>query len=270
MELSFEMNDRTFKIDTNKPLDISIPMSFNGEQPNTYKVPRAVSKPYEDGTFIGDVRQGSGCNFETYTLTPHCNGTHTECVGHISHERISINKTLKGSFFRATLVTVKPLPANDAEDHYSPEFNASDLIISKSDLKNAIEQQDAEFLEALVIRTLPNSADKKIRDYSKHEVPFLSLEAMEYISELNIKHLLVDLPSVDRTFDEGKLSAHHIFWKVEQGSNDVDPLTHSMNTITEMIFVPETIQDGAYILNLQTAPFESDATPSRPILFTIF
>ena len=269
MILSFENNGKQYQFDTNKSLDISIPMIFNGRQPNTYQVPKATSKAYEDGTFVGDVRQGSGCNFETYTITPHCNGTHTECVGHISLERISITKTLRNSLATATLITIEPILAEKSNDQYNPQLANSDLIISKTIMETEIQKHHPEFLEALVIRTTPNSIEKKERDYSKHIVPFFSLEAMEYISSLNIKHLLVDLPSVDRTFDEGKLSAHHIFWGVDQGSNEVDINSHSMKTITEMIFVPDEIPDGSFVLDIQTAPFESDASPSRPILFKI-
>jgi len=40
-------------------------------------------------------------------------------------------------------------------------------------------------------------------------------------------------------------------------------------TITEFIFVPNTVKDGKYYLNLQVAPFENDASPSRPVLYKI-
>jgi hypothetical protein len=33
--------------------------------------------------------------------------------------------------------------------------------------------------------------------------------------------------------------------------------------------VPNDIDDGTYFLNLQIAPFENDATPSKPILYKI-
>jgi hypothetical protein len=36
-----------------------------------------------------------------------------------------------------------------------------------------------------------------------------------------------------------------------------------------MIYVPDEISDGEYLLNLQIAPFVSDASPSRPVLFKI-
>ena len=92
---------------------------------------------------------------------------------------------------------------------------------------------------------------------------------MQYISELNVKHLLVDMPSIDRIYDEGKLSNHRIFWNVEQGSFETNKKSRINNTVTELIFVSNEIEDGEYLLNLQIAPFAADASPSRPILFRI-
>jgi hypothetical protein len=40
-------------------------------------------------------------------------------------------------------------------------------------------------------------------------------------------------------------------------------------SITELIVVPEMLQDGLYLLNLQFAPIESDAAPSRPIVYSL-
>jgi len=77
-----------------------------------------------------------------------------------------------------------------------------------------------------------------------------------------VKHLLVDLPSVDREKDAGALLAHKAFWNFE-GEVRTDA------TITEFIFVPNAIVDGTYYLNLQVAPFENDASPSRPVLYAV-
>ena len=41
-------------------------------------------------------------------------------------------------------------------------------------------------------------------------------------------------------------------------------------TITEMIYVPNEISDGLYVLNLQIAPFENDASPSKPVLYKVY
>jgi hypothetical protein len=73
---------------------------------------------------------------------------------------------------------------------------------------------------------------------------------------------LVDLPSVDKEKDEGKLLAHNAFWNTD------GPLRMDA-TITEFIYVPNDVADGEYLLNLMVAPFENDATPSKPILYKI-
>jgi arylformamidase len=85
---------------------------------------------------------------------------------------------------------------------------------------------------------------------------------MEYIASTGVKHLLLDLPSVDRESDEGKLIAHRIFWNYPSNMN-------LERTITEMIFVDNNIPDGTYLLELQVASFNNDASPSRPVIYTL-
>jgi len=263
------VNNRKFGVDLENPMDISIPMLFNGPQPNAYNVKPASSKPCEIGNFIGDTRLGGSCNFEEYTLVPHCNGTHTECIGHISEERISIYNILKTAFFPAAVITVQPVSHLQCLDSYIPALNPEDQMISSAAIIDAISNYETCIIEALVIRTLSNNESKKSSKYMNNPPPFFSIEAMKTIAESGIKHLLVDIPSVDRTFDGGIMSAHHIFWGVEHGSHKVERENHSLKTITEMIYVPDDIKDGEYFLNLQIAPFESDASPSRPLLFKI-
>jgi kynurenine formamidase len=263
------VNKRKFEIDTDSPLDISMPMIFNGPQPNTYNVPAAASKPYKDGNFIGDTRLGGSCNFEEYTLIPHCNGTHTECIGHITNQRISIYETLKSLFIPSSVVTIQPVSYSQSFDTYDPAFSTGDLIISSASVTKAFSHIDPDFFEAVIIRTLPNDDTKRSRKYMDEPPPFFSTEAMSIIAGSAVKHLLVDIPSVDRAFDEGKLSIHHMYWGLKQGSHEADPENYSHKTITEMVYVPDEIPDGKYFLNLQTAPFVSDACPSRPLLFKI-
>lgn len=273
MQIEFNTGNGIYKIDTNYPVDISIPLDFYGKQPNTYNIENASAMACEVENFIGDTRRGGSCNFEEYKLVAHCNGTHTECIGHISDERIAVNETLKDVFIPSTLISVQPEKANETNDTYSPSKNSGDLLITRKLLEAKLNGMNKNFIDGfidgLIIRTLPNDESKKSRRYMDYPPPFFSIDAMEYIKSLNVKHLLVDIPSVDRTFDEGKLSAHHIFWGVEQGSHSVNAENHSMNTITEMIYVPDGIKDGEYILNIQIASFKSDASPSRPVIFKI-
>ena len=71
---------------------------------------------------------------------------------------------------------------------------------------------------------------------------------------------MIDTPSVDREEDGGVLAFHHAFWQVPENPQ-------FDKTITELIFVDNSIKDGVYLLELQMAAFENDASPSRPTLY---
>ena len=231
--------------------DLSIPLKFNGPQPNAFGVEPATSTACEYGDLIGDTRRDGSCNFERVTLIPHCNGTHTECVGHITNELIFVRECLQDVLMTATLVTVVPVSANDG-----------DLLITPEMLLGTPEN------DALIVRTLANDDSKLSAVYDEDRIPpYFTADAITYIVECGVKHLLVDLPSIDRLFDEGKLANHRIFWNVEQESFETTNETRINSTITELIYVPNGVKDGEYLLNLQIAPFEADASPSRPVLF---
>ena len=266
MIFSFEIDNQKYKIDGENPFDISIPLDFGGAQPNAYGVERATAEPCEAGSLVGDTRRGGSCNFEQVTFIPHCNGTHTECVGHLTRERISIHDSLRDAFIPATLVSIEPENALESGESYSMNLSETDELITRRAIENALRNDESA---ALVLRTLPNDESKKTRAYLENIPPFFSTEAMRFMVEKGIRHLLVDLPSIDRTFDEGKLSNHRIFWNIEQGSFEINEAGFINNTITELIFVPNEVEDGNYLLNLQIAPFVADASPSRPILFKI-
>ena len=290
MILSIQINHQIHKIDSENPLDISIPLDFNGAQPNAYGVEIAQSKPCEAENLIGDTRHGGSCNFEQVKFIPHCNGTHTECVGHITHERISVHDCLKDAFIPAILISVEPENASETNETYAIKLKKNDKLITRKSLESGLhlvrtqsgsdvvklqksetptetKQLPATANGSLIIRTLPNDESKLTREYLESIPPFFSTEAMKFIVEIGVKHLLVDMPSIDRIFDERKLSNHRIFWNVEQGAFELNEKSLINNTITELIYVPNEIADGSYLLNLQIAAFASDASPSRPLLF---
>lgn len=266
MQLQLLLNNKKYYIH-NAAIDISIPLTFNGPQPNTYGVPQAQSQAFEGGGFVGDVRRGGSCNFESYTFIPHCNGTHTECIGHITEARISVHERLKDTFIPATLITVEPVAPAATTDTYLPALHTEDRLITQAALARALAPFDADFRQAIIIRTLPNEAEKMHCDYTQVAPAFFSIEAMEYIRAQAVQHLLTDTPSLDRLHDEGRLTAHHIFFEIEKGEH-TEPRSIPY-TITEFIYAPDTVADGIYLLNLQIAPFVSDAAPSRPRLFEL-
>ena len=161
------------------------------------------------------------------------------------------------------LISITPV---SSKEKYNPELNKGDLLITKEELIKKLNNVPKKLLEGLIIRTLPNNKHKKSQDYMKVKPPFFSIDAMQYIKDIGVKHLLVDTPSVDRLFDDGILSAHNIFW--DTNDKEYNPTTKN-KTITEMIFVDDNILDGNYLLTIQIPAFVSDAAPSRPIIFNI-
>jgi arylformamidase len=232
------------KIQWEKPLDISIPLRASKDNVTAWYVEPPRFEPVVMGTWIGDVTKGGSVNFRNIFFNPHGHGTHTECVGHISKEAYTINQCLKEFMFSCQVITVA-LQNNE---------------IKKESILAQLKGK--EITQALVIRTLPNSTDKLSRQYSKTNPPYFEASALQWMAENNIDHLLTDLPSVDPEEDGGKLLAHHAFWQYPNK-------TRKQATITEMIFVPDQIADGLYVLNLQIASFENDASPSKPVLYTV-
>lgn len=269
MKLKLNIAGADYELDTGEVVNLSIPLDFYGEQPKAFGAPAATARAFESGGFVGDTRRGGSCNVQTYTLIPHCNGTHTECVGHIALERISLHAVLKNPFIPCTLITVQPVTATECDDTYKPPKQDDDRLITRAALERALAVADRDFLTGLIVRTLPNSPEKKSRNHMTKPPPYFSVEAMRLIVKLGVQHLLVDLPSVDRLFDEGLLTAHHIFWGVAEGSHDVDPNNCSDNTITEMIYVANEIEDGNYLVNLQIPNFVADAAASRVWLYEV-
>jgi kynurenine formamidase len=247
----------SFEIDLSQPIDISIPLTNTDANPIAWYIEKPQIEPVrfatETSIWVGKVSEGSSTNFNNIFFNPHGHGTHTECLGHITRDFYSINQCLKQFFFTAEVVSIKPKEMNE------------DLIITKEQIEQAL---DGITPQAIVIRTLPNAESKTHKNYSNTNPPYLLKEAAAFIRESGIKHLLIDLPSVDRENDEGKLLAHKAFWNVKD-INNLNADARLDCTITEMIFVDDKIKDGPYILNLQIASFENDASPSKPILFKI-
>lgn len=237
---------KEYKTDLGNPIDISIPMSSHSAR--AWYVDPMKIEPVRAGDFVGEVKSGGSVNFRNIFFNPHGHGTHTECVGHITPEVYSVNEHVKHYFFIAELVTVLP-----------EQKTNGDFVITAQQLETLLNGKNPD---ALVIRTISNAEVKLVQNWSHTNPPYLEEAAAKWIAAKKIDHLLIDLPSVDREADDGKLLAHRAFWEYPEN-------TQFRRTITEFIYVPNDVFDGTYLLNLQFAPFENDASPSRPVLFRI-
>lgn len=248
MKAIIHANSRTYTIYVDQPIDISIPLRASKDNVNAWYLPPPKIYPAKLKNWTGSVKSGAAVNFNSIEFNPHAHGTHTECVGHITEETYSINSCLKQFLFVSEVITVVP------------EKRDEDLIISEKQMQYAIGNKKRE---AVVIRTLPNTKDKLSRQYANTNPPFLSEAAAIYLRNKGVKHLLIDLPSIDKEKDNGELLAHKAFW-------DVHGVIRKEATITELIYVPNAVKDGKYILNLLVAPFQNDASPSKPVLYKLF
>lgn len=234
------------QIDSHKFMDIAMPLHTAIDATKAWYVGPVKIDPVVIDDWVGSVRSGAPVNFYDIFFNPHGNGTHTECLGHISPEKHSVTEHIKDFFFWTELISVQPQKQSNG-----------DSVITLEDIQKCRKHLETE---GIIIRTLPNGPEKLKRQYSNSNPPYLDHRAAQWMREQGIKHLLIDLPSVDREVDEGKLLAHHAFWNYPN-----KPRFDA--SITELVYVPQDIEDGLYFTNLSFPPFDNDASPSRPLIF---
>jgi arylformamidase len=147
--------------------------------------------------WIGSIEKGGDVNFFDIRFNPHAHGTHTECLGHVTKERHSVNQALEGSWFVAELITVE---TSDIK---------GDKIITATEIDKELKHLG---VEAVIIRTRPNDPEKATANLSNSNWPYMDEEAARFLCRHNIQHLLIDQPSVDKEEDGGRLAAHKAFW----------------------------------------------------------
>ncbi len=243
---------RTFRVDLSKPIDLSLPLHDGPDQLRAWWVDPVRMEPVRNGDITYAVKAGSPVNFRNVHFNPHGHGTHTESVGHISPEGHPVGGLLSRYFFTAQLVSLLP------ETRRAPDAKV-DHVITLEQLRNVVNERPPE---ALILRTLPHTDDRGRRDWSGTNPCYLQSTACAWLRSIGVKHLLLDLPSVDREEDGGVLAAHHAFWDYP---NTID----LERTITELLFAPSTVRDGEYLLELQLPHLMNDAAPSRPVLYAL-
>ena len=244
---------QSYTIDLSQPLDISIVLHAHG--PRAWYADKMRIAPVINRYFTGSIALGGNVNFNDIHFNPHAHGTHTETVGHISRELVSIENGFDRYWWLAKLISIEPARAVAN----SEGVMAGDSVITLQQIRQAL---GPHIPEALIIRTLPNRTEKLHANYSNTNFTFMQPVSAAWLAAQGVQHLLVDMPSIDREEDEGKLLAHHAFW-----SFPAQPRLKA--TITEMIYADESIEDGTYMLNLQVASFRNDAAPSRPVLYRL-
>jgi len=248
---------------------LALELDFDGRAPQWFGAPAPACHALHAGSFNGRVSAGASCNASTLSLTPHCDGTHTEGVGHLTRERHDARDAVPTGYVATLLVTVTPTAAGASGESARPAPRHDDLLITQQALAAAWPQGLPFTPAALIVRTLPNGDAKRTRDYTRHGAPYLSLQAAQFLVARGILHLVLDVPSADRADDEGQLGAHRVFFGLEPGASALASARRPQCTITELAYIPDALADGPWLMQLQVPALAGDALPSRPLLYRL-
>lgn len=245
MKITIEHGGTSYKTDLAKGIDLSSIMGIPGKDMRAWGAGDVEISPVVNGDWIGSVAKGAPVNFFNIHFNPHGNGSHTEGYGHISPEKESVHDAFSRYHFVANLVRL------------DPESRGEDKVVTLKNLLN--KNLNWEGMEALIVKTgnYPEGYD-----FSGTNAPYFEAELLAYIRDKGVQHVLVDTPSVDKEEDEGKLLAHHAFWNYPKAPREGC-------TISELLRIPDSVNEGVYLLNIQVACFANDASPSRPVIYPL-
>ncbi|MBU6161226.1 MAG: cyclase family protein [Myxococcales bacterium] len=261
------------RFDWSKPVDIAIPVCFSQPQTRAWGIAPATQQPWRDGSFVGEITEGGSVNCREMRIVAHSAGTHTECVGHVVADPVTMADVILRPVSLAALITVPLHPLGASGDTYGGTSLADDAVISARSLQHALRAignpPSSEFATgALVLRTQLDGVTRVGHDWSNSNPPYLTDQAIDVLRDAGFMDLLLDIPSVDREWDGGDLPSHHRWWDLPAGVRRLQGTTCN-RTITELIDVPTTVADGWYGLLLQVPSIASDAVPSRPVLYPL-
>jgi len=270
LDLQFTTGGRHWRTDLRAPVDLAIPLNFPGPQPRFFADRPALAEPLRVPGFSGSVASGAGCNCGVYSLAPHCHGTHTECVGHVTSNATALAGLTPVPPALALLVSVRPGRLGEVAAGAHGRHDPRDPVISRDILATAVAYWIRDPWTALVVRTLPNDPGKLGRSYlGPCPAPYFTADAMHWVVERGVTSLVVDLPSLDRAQDDGALAAHRIYWGLPPGALDAHRARRGRALVTEHAYAPDSAPDGLYLLDLHVPAFAADAAPSRPVLYPV-
>ena len=241
-----------------------------------FGLPFPIAEPIYYGQKDSDclsVKKGASVNCNLLKACFHSSGTHTECVGHIVEEQINVldciekSSARSGTPIRSLLVTL--------DSDYIP---GEDSLLTEKNLRDQCAQWQhvvPGYFDALIVRGLVGwkKARGNIHDFTGTNPPYFESSAITFMTEeLQIQHLVVDLPSIDREESSKDMPNHSLFFGIKPGIKSIRSPSDSLrlhSTITELAYLPYEVKDGPYLLLLQVASINMDAAPSSPVLFPV-
>lgn len=244
MQYTIHHANKDFKVNTDQAVDITLGIN-KSDNVNCYYLDGPSFSYFESEAFSGNLSKGGSVNCEQMTFYAHASGTHTECALHVANVDFDMRHLDFDPLQIAVLISVNPSEVGP------------DKVI---DAKSFIGISNPNAAKVLLVRTLPNSEAKTIANYSGTNPVYFDPELLLQIKSLGFEHLICDIPSIDKESDEGKLLAHKN-WFLDNGKAIIK------RSITELAYMPDTLIDGLCAVQMQVPKIQSDAVPSRIIVY---
>jgi kynurenine formamidase len=245
------------------PHSLARPLRFDGHDPQHFGAPPPRRTPLQVGEFSGDVRSGASCNCATLELVPHCHGTHTESAGHLTVDALDVAEIVPLQPLPALLLSVAVTEAAATTEDSDPLPQHGDRLVTRAALAAQWPAVLPHAPRVLVVRSRDPARDAGALP------AYFSRQAIALLVERGIEHLVVELPSIDRSADGGVLCAHRLFFGLDPGSTELANARRPRCTITEFAQVPAAIADGPCLVQLTLPRIAGDAVPSQPLHYRL-
>lgn len=225
---------------------------------NAFHLPRFQAKTLEFANhFVGHVDRGGSCNVDVLSYVPH-GLTHLETSAHVlspgsnppAVKDIPANH-LHGIVYLIDLSYLEAEPGQAIPwDTVKTKLNANTMPISMVALKTKSSLLPAhyDFTEKDFIYLAPETA-KGIHDY-RVTIPG------PHTTEMKINCLILDLPSIDREHEEGKLLAHRAWFGLPQtGYSGTD---EEKRALVELAWF-SGLTEGYYLATITPPRFQVNA-----------
>ena len=265
------------RVELGSAVSLARRLGFDGRDPRHFGAPPPRRGPLVLPGFGGQVARGASCNCDTIELVAHCHGTHTESVAHLVEEPHDVCDVAPLAPLPALLLSIAPCAAAGSGEDSDPLPRPGDRLLTRAALRAAWPASLPFAPQALVLRTLASVAAGAVADVAAAPAgedadaaaPYLSRQFAAELVERGIEHLVVELPSIDRGHDEGRLCAHRVFFGLPPRATRLAEARRRQCTVTEFAAIPASLADGPCALQLALPRIAGDAVPSRPLHFRL-
>ena len=240
LSIQFTSKNNNLSFNLGKPFSVSRIANIS-QHSNAFFLPEYQSQAFTyKNVFIGDVLAGGSCNVDVLSFCPH-NLTHIETSAHILDQTVSQSK-------------IKDLPSKHLQGlvyliDLSDILTQNDKFITPEMIKKELQKIHMP-ISALALKTLASHLDQDY-DFSGKDFMALTEEAAKEIvnfscEDQKVTTLILDLPSTDAEYDQGKLLAHRAFFEIPREGINFNDI--KKKAIVELAYFKDVVQNYYYFI----------------------